>query len=189
MKRTRSQYIPEQEQIEYPEFDFEVDKSIDTDNLPGEILNMPNLVERYSDAIDKADDALAQEQLNADIADADLEDRVRKEPKAFGIEKEKPTEGAIKTAMRLTKEWKESELKKIKAINNLNHAKTAMKAIWTKKHSLDQLLSGGKMNWFSMPDEPDDLEEATKKYKAKKLGELHYRQKQRMDKVKKQRGK
>ena len=188
MKRTKNQ-LPEPEQTEYPEFDFEVDKSIDTDNLPGEILNMPNLIERYSTAIDDAEDNLSQSQLNADIDDADLENQVRKDPRAFGIEKDKPTEGAIKTAMRLTKAWKKSELKKINAIDQLNHAKTAMKAIWTKKHSLDQLLSGGKMNWFSMPDEPDDLEEATKKHKAKKLGELHYRQKQHMEKVKQQRNK
>lgn len=173
------------ERIEY-EGDIIRDKQIDPDILDVEWLEQSNLFYKYSSALSDAMQERNQAKLESEQAKESLEKvkaelllQIRKNPDFYGLDK--VTDTTVDACIKLQEEYQE-------ALENLNQAKKRLnekqnfvnqlysctQTMEQRKASLEALSSLFKMQYFSTPNEPQDL---SKKYKNFKETQKNSREK------------
>jgi len=154
--------------------DYDADLRIDPGSLDVEWLDQPRRFAKYAhlsaEANMQAD--LAKEQR--ELVEAELDNRIRQNPEAFGIAK--VTEPAIEKAIKQQRQYKRASLKAIKAkfeaavlagaVRSFDHRKTALEhyqRLWEREYvSLPRPL----------PVQDDDWRERVQKTEERQASEV-----------------
>ena len=163
------------------EMDIENDRMIDPDALDVEWLEHSNRFDIYSSHLD--DMSKTRNELKTDLekqkeevkrVQADLDLRIRRDPKKFDLEK--VTENSISSAILTSTEYQEAQDKYFDIQENLNKAQdkvnrghTNVNTMLAKRTALQELNQLMRMQYFATPMEARDLSnEYHNKVKAKK---------------------
>ena len=137
------------------ELDYANDVQIDPDALDTEWLVQPDLMRRYTTYAAQAKRAMDDAKERLDIVRAQLEMLIRNDPRQFGLEK--VTEGAITSAVTLQSEYQQASKALVDARYEFEMAQAAVRALDTKKASLENLVKLLGMSYFAGPKAPHDL--------------------------------
>lgn len=149
--------------VESDEVDFSQDVAIDQDSLDVEWLQQPTLFGKWSRMHADAEARVGRLKHQLEVLEADLDNRIRTKPKAYGITGERVTEGAIKAAIILTQEHQDLTSKYLRAQHTQAIVLSAVRALAHKRDALENLVRLLGAEYFSGPLAPRDLSaEATK---------------------------
>lgn len=137
------------------ELNYEKDVTINEDALDVDWLEQPRLMIRYSRYAAECRYEYEQAKTNVDVVKAELDKQVRNNPSEFGIEK--PTEGAINSAIQASEKFQEAQKALHQAQYDLNVAQAAVKSIDGKKDALENLVRLHGQQYFAGPKVPRDL--------------------------------
>lgn len=131
---------------------------IDESQLEKEWVNQPSKYREYADKLAAARKKLADRKAELDVVEADLKQRIRKQPQKFGIDK--VTEGAINEVVTLNKEYQN-------ALSSVNDAKYLVDlydgtttALEHRKKALESLVFLWGQGYFAEPKVRKGTEEA-----------------------------
>lgn len=141
---------------ETPNLDYERDVKIDDQSLDVEWLNQPILMKKY--AIHAADTKRAVDDLKErlEVCRARLDMAIRSDPVVYGV-KDKPTEGAIASAILLQEEYQKLSRKCIDARYENDVAQAVVRAIDQRKTALENLVRLLAASYFAGPQSPRNL--------------------------------
>ena len=137
--------------------DFSKDVAIDQDALDVEWLNQASLFGKWSRLHADAEAKVGRLKHRLEVMEADLDNKVRTKPKSYGIAGERITEGAIKSAIILTKEHQELNSLYLKAQHNQAIIMSAVRSLAHKRDALENLVRLLGSEYFSGPLAPRDL--------------------------------
>lgn len=122
---------------------------IDELNLDKECIRLPSDYLKFATlSADKKRDA-DEAKNRLEVVEATITKRVRTDPAEYGIEK--ATEGAIRDAVQLSKEFKAATAELIKAKHDAELAQAVVWALEHKKRTLTLLVDLHGMGYFSNP--------------------------------------
>jgi len=138
---------------------------IDQYRLDREWLLQPKRVMKYATMLADAKKEMLEHKAALDLAEAELELSIRKDPDDFGLEK--ITEAIVKAAVIVQPRYQ----KALKRYNNSRHRvdvlSALLEALQHRKKALEDLVTLHGQNYFSEPrakvEERSSLEEQTKK--------------------------
>jgi hypothetical protein len=99
---------------------------------------------------------LEQAKANLGIVEAEIDQRIRKDPKLFGIEK--VTEPVVEKAILVQPERQEASKKVIRAQYKVNEMQTLIDTMDHRKKALENLTHLFSMNYFSEPVLPKTMD-------------------------------
>lgn len=145
--------------------DYELDITIQEDQLDIECLEQPRLMLKYTrhaaEMRRKADEA--EEAL--DVVKAEVEKEIREDPEHFNIPK--ITEAAVKAAILLERRYKAANKTFINAKFEAKVADGAVKAFENRKDMLEALIKLHGQSYFAGPSVPHNITELRQKLQTK----------------------
>lgn len=142
---------------------FEKDITIDENALDIEWLDQPALVLKYSQYAAKCKQLLDLAKENIDIKRAELDQKIRKNPEKYKIDK--VTETAISNAILLDEDFQEIKNEYIDKKYEAEMAQAAVWALQDKKAALENLVRLNGQSYFAGPSVPRDLSREAQKRK------------------------
>ena len=145
---------------------YEENTNIDSSQLDIEWLEQPRLTMMYArhQAGIQRDEETAKEKL--EFVSAELDKKIRKNPEKFGIEK--ITESVIRNTILLSHEYEQANTEYIDVRFENNVAKGAVRAMDTKKVSLENLVKLNGQQYFAGPRSPRDISQEWEKHEKQK---------------------
>jgi len=132
------------------ETQFEKDLSLDLENLETEAVCQPELYFKYCSLAREAQEAFQMAKLDLSITEAQLAQKIRENPKAFGLTK--TTETAIKEAIILHPKYREAYQNMVKARGESDILGKAEQAMDQRKRMIESLVQLYGREYFSGPD-------------------------------------
>lgn len=155
---------------------FQKDIEIDPGRLDLACVNQPALFFKWAERAITASTTVDKTKLSRDVKEAQLEMACRREPTAFGILK--PTEGAIKAAIRQHDDWLKANEIYINAREESKLMDAAVNAMEQRKRMLEVLITLHGQQYFAGPSVPRDLVADWKEQQAANTKSINEIQKQ-----------
>ena len=144
--------------------DFEKDINIDEQALDVECLEQPRITLQYAKWVADMERKKDRAKERVEVVKAELDKDIRSNPSKYGLAK--ITEGAVQNTIILQPEYREAQVAYIEAKHESDIAKAAMRAVDTKKATLENLVKLFGLSYFAGPSVPRNLaEERAKKQK------------------------
>ena len=137
------------------DFDYKSDVSIDESALDVEWLQQAELTMKYCQLEAKAEREYEDAKENLDIVEAKLDEKIRSNPDKFNLQKS--TEGEINNTIKRTKKYQRAKKKVAQAKYQYNMAKSAVRAIYSKKDALENLVRLHGQQYFAGPSTPRNI--------------------------------
>jgi len=134
------------------EFNYEKDISIDGEALDQEWLNQPALFLKYSRHYSDMTRRLDEAKQNLDIAKAEADKRIRKNPEKYGLEK--TTDSVVANAILIEEGYKDAYDEYLSAKYEVDMARSAVSAFEQRKSALENLVRLFGQQYFSGPNIP-----------------------------------
>lgn len=134
------------------EINYQEAVAIDPDRLDEEIFSQPGLYMRFAEITAHLNEKRARLKRKLEIAEADLDYKVRTNPGQFGIES--TTEAMIKKAIQRQKRVQKLQKKIIKTEYGFNIAQAAITALEHKKKMLEKAVDLYNGQYFSPIKKP-----------------------------------
>ena len=142
--------------------DFEKDINIDEQALDVEWLEQPRITLQYAKWVADMERKKDRAKERVEVVKAELDKDIRSNPNKYGLAK--ITEGAVQNTIILQPEYREAQEAYIEAKHESDIAKAAMRAVDTKKATLENLVKLFGLSYFAGPSMPRNLaEERAKK--------------------------
>ncbi len=145
---------------------YEKDTNIDPSQLDVEWLEQSRLTLMYTkhQAGTQRDEETAKEKL--EFVSAKMDKKIRKNPEKFEIDK--ITESVIRNTILLSHEYEQANTEYIDIRFENNVAKGAVRAMDTKKVSLENLVKLNGQQYFAGPRSPRDISQEWEKHEQQK---------------------
>ena len=157
--------------------EFQRDKTIDPERLDVECIRQPERFFYWAQQAVEASVEVERARLRADVTEARLEIECRQKPEEFGIAK--PTESAIKAAVKIHPKYRKAYKKYLKARENAKLLDAAVTAMEQKKRMLESLITLHGQQYFAGPSVPRDLVAEWKEHQQRIETSVNERQKAR----------
>lgn len=141
--------------------DYMEDMRIDETALDYEWLEQPTLMFKYAKLTADAKLTLDKVKDKLDFVRAELDGRIRANPKEFGMEK--ITESAIMNTIISQEEYIQMQKDLLKAKYNFDITRGAADAISARKDALENMVKLFGMQYFAGPNVPHNVFEIRKK--------------------------
>ena len=141
---------------------YEKDVTIDPDALDVECLGQPGLIFKYSKKSAEAQQELSNAKEKVELEKAELDKKIRTNPKKYGIEK--ITETVVLNVILTQFDYKDAVRIYQDAQFEVNILRGVMDALNNKKSALENLVKLHGQNYFAGPSVPRDL---TKEWEQK----------------------
>lgn len=133
-------------------YDYEKDISIDGEALDLEWLHHPSLVMKYTRHAADMTRRLDEAKQNLDIAKAEADKRIRKNPSKYHLEK--ITEGAVLNAILIEEGYKDAYDEYLSAKYESDMASAAVRAFDHRKATLENMVKLFIAQYFAGPSSP-----------------------------------
>jgi len=157
--------------------EFEKEKSIDPQQLDLECVRQTDLFFKYAHQSVDAQVEVDRAKMRLEVVEAGLELAIRKDPEQFGLIK--PTESAIKAAVRLDNKYSNALERYINAKREAKLLEIAVDTMDQKKRMLENLITLHGQQYFAGPSVPRDLVAAWKEGQEQSEQSLNERQRAR----------
>lgn len=137
------------------ELNYEKDLKINEDALDLELLDQASLFMKYAKHYAFTQKEVENAKQVLDITKADLDLKIRSNPEKFKIEK--VTEGAIQSAILISKEFQEANMRCLNAQYEKNMAGNAVQSMTMRKEMLEGMIKLLAQSYFAGPSVPHDL--------------------------------
>lgn len=137
------------------ELNINYDTEIDPDNLDVALVELPNLLFKYSQASTEAEKKVEEAEENVKITRSRLIKWANENPKE--LEGGKATGQAVEAYYRTEQEYIDAKQEEIDARYEASMVKNAIYAIYAKRGALEHLIKLLGMEYFSGPSSPMDL--------------------------------
>lgn len=131
------------------EIDFAADVAIDEHNLWEELLRQPMLYQKWSKLLADANLNVSRKKLAHDIAKAEMEHSIRKDPQGYDINKLTETQVASMAIQQPS--VKKAKQRYNNAMHDRDVKMSAVAAMSQRKSSLENLCFLHGQNYFSEP--------------------------------------
>lgn len=137
------------------DMNVDYDTAIDPDNLDVALVELPNLLFKYSELSTEAEKKVEEAEENVKTTRSRLIKYANENPKE--LEGGKATGQAVEAYYRTESEYIEAKQEEIDARYEASMIKNAIYAIYAKRNSLEHLIKLLGMEYFSGPTSPMDL--------------------------------
>lgn len=159
---------------------YEQDLSIDQARLDKEWLEQPRKFYQYAEALADARYGLDKAKENLDVVKANLDNKIRKDPNAFGLDG-KVTEGAISGAIVLHADYTEAKNLVLEASHTVEVLTGAVRAFDQRKSALENLVRLHGQQYFAVPAAENLPPEAREHMQQVERQDSTQRQRRRMN--------
>jgi hypothetical protein len=135
---------------------YEKDIQINDQALDIEWLEQPSKMMRYTRHSTDMNRALDQAKQDLDIANAEVDHKIRKNPDKFLVEG-KITVDSVKAAILVHPDYQKAYTKFLEAKYEYDMAQGAVRAFEQRKSALENLVKLYQSNYFAGPSIPRDL--------------------------------
>ena len=137
------------------DFNYEKDIEIDGEALDQEWLGQSALYLKYSRHYADMTKRMDESKQNLDIAKAEADKRIRKNPENYGIDK--ITEAVVMNSILIEEGYKDAYDEYLSAKYEVDMARAAVSAFEQRKSALENLVRLFGQNYFSGPNVPYEI--------------------------------
>jgi len=170
----------------------DVDTVVDHKNLEWEWFRQSGLYFDYAEAQAEAEEEQGLAKLKIDVVKAEIEEKVRNDPEAFGVDD--PKEAAIKAAVAKHEDVQKAHKKHIRSTRVNKVLIGALRALEHKKRTLEKADERKSNGIYSEPRVPKSMRDAKRsvdmdagKKLRQRINKVSKSKRRKLKKVKKQR--
>jgi len=133
------------------------DIRLDLNNLDTEWADLPDQFHKYSEEGDLLDSEIKIKKLQLEILEANLDLKIRANPKTFQIDK--LTETIVKSTIRADLKWQEESLEILELEKQRKLMASACRALEMKRDALKNIQSLYLSEFYVAPSDPEKKQE------------------------------